>query len=123
MKVLATTTGVNRFSLIALPSSSPSTTAGRKPISTLSTSRRALGWRGSATRVAWIFCQYTRITAKIAPVWIAMSNTLAFSSSKPSSAPARIRWPVDEIGRNSVNPSTMPMIAALASKTISTRAP
>src|SRR5215207_9597996 len=63
------------------------------------------------------------ITARIAPVWIAMSKTLAFSSSKPSSAPARIRWPVDEIGRNSVRPSTMPMTAALASKTISTRAP
>jgi hypothetical protein len=32
------------------------------------------------------------------PVWIAMSKTLALSSSKSSSEPARIRWPVDEIG-------------------------
>src|SRR6185369_7853469 len=44
----------------------------------------------------------------MAPVWIAMSKTLAFSSSKPSSDPARIRWPVLEIGRNSVSPSTTP---------------
>jgi hypothetical protein len=28
-----------------------------------------------------------------------MSKTLALASSKPSSAPARIRWPVDEIGK------------------------
>jgi hypothetical protein len=57
MKVLATTTGVNRCALISLPNTSPSTTAGRKPISTLSAKRRALGWRGSATTVEWIFCQ------------------------------------------------------------------
>ena len=63
------------------------------------------------------------ITARMAPVWIAMSKTLAFSSSNPSSAPARIRWPVLEIGRNSVRPSTTPMIAALTSRTISTRDP
>ena len=57
MKVLATTAGVNRCALIALPNRRPSITAGRKPISTLSTKRRAFGWRGSATTVAWIFCQ------------------------------------------------------------------
>ena len=28
-------------------------------------------------------------TAKMAPVWMAMSNTLAFSSSKPSKAPVK----------------------------------
>jgi hypothetical protein len=56
------------------------------------------------------------ITARMAPVWMAMSNTLALASSKPSSAPARIRWPVLEMGRNSVRPSTTPMMAALTSK-------
>jgi hypothetical protein len=123
MKVLATTVGVNRWALMALPNSRPSTTAGRKAISTLSAKRRAFGWRGSATTVEWILCQKTSTTAKMAPVWIAMSKTLALSSSKPSSEPARIRWPVDEIGRNSVRPSTIPMMAALTSKTMSTRAP
>jgi hypothetical protein len=85
--------------------------------------RCAWRWVGSATSVSRIFCQYTMITARIAPVWMAMSNTLALASSRPSSAPARIRCPVDDIGRNSVSPSTMPMIAALTSNTISTRAP
>jgi hypothetical protein len=41
---------------------------------------------GSATSVSRIFCQYTMITARMAPVWMAMSNTLALASSKPSSA-------------------------------------
>ena len=63
------------------------------------------------------------ITAKIAPVWIAMSNTLAFSPSKPSSEPARIRWPVLETGRNSVSPSTTPITAALIHSAKSKRAP
>ncbi len=121
MKVLATTTGVNRCSLMALPNSRPSSTAGRKPISTFSVKRCAWRWLGSATSVSRMRCQYTRMTAKMAPVWMAMSKTLALASSKPSSEPARIRWPVDEIGRNSVSPSTTPMTAALSSKTVSTR--
>ncbi|OQC06353.1 MAG: hypothetical protein BWX79_02107 [Alphaproteobacteria bacterium ADurb.Bin100] len=123
MKVLATTTGVNRCALIALPNSSPRMTAGMKAISTLTVKRCACRLVGRATIVSWIFFQYTMITARMAPVWIAMSKTLAFSSSKPNSAPARIRWPVDEIGRNSVKPSTTPITAALTSRTISTRAP
>ena len=57
------------------------------------------------------------------PVWMAMSNTWALASSKPSNDPARIKWPVEEIGRNSVSPSTTPMMAALTSKTMSTRSP
>ena len=68
MKVTATTTGVNRFSLIACPKSKPSTTAGKKAMMTLSAKR--CDWRecGNDTTVLRIFCQYTRITAKIAPV-------------------------------------------------------
>jgi hypothetical protein len=68
MKVLATTSGVNKCALIALPSSKPSTTAGRKPMNTLRAKRCACGWVGSASSVSRIFCQYTRMTAKIAPV-------------------------------------------------------
>ncbi len=91
MKVLATTMGVNRCSLITLPNSRPSTTAGRKPISHVEREAPGLGLsRQRGHRVEWIFCQYTMITARIAPVWIAMSNTLALASSKPpSSAPGK----------------------------------
>jgi hypothetical protein len=38
---------------------------------------------------------------------------------KPSRLPARIRWPVLEMGKNSVSPSTTPMMAALISNTMS----
>jgi pimeloyl-ACP methyl ester carboxylesterase len=57
--------------------------------------------------------RYSQITASMAPLWIAISKTLAASPVKFSSEPARIRCPVDEIGRNSVSPSTTPMTAAL----------
>ena len=49
----------------------------------------------------------------MAPVWMAISKTLAVSPVKFSIEPARIKWPVDEMGKNSVKPSTMPMRAAL----------
>jgi hypothetical protein len=41
----------------------------------------------------------------------------------PNKAPAKIKWPVDEMGKNSVKPSTMPITAALSIKTVSTNAP
>jgi len=59
-------------------------------------------------------------TARMAPLWIAMSKTLDLASVMPSRLPVRMRWPVDEIGRNSVSPSTMPMMAALISRMTST---
>src|SRR3546814_5471144 len=37
-----------------------------------------------------------------------LSNVLDTAPLKPSNSPARIRWPVDDTGRNSVSPSTMP---------------
>jgi hypothetical protein len=47
MKVVATTTGVNRWALMALPNSKPITTAGKKAISTLSRKTlRLLAWAG-----------------------------------------------------------------------------
>src|SRR5689334_3366374 len=45
-----------------------------------------------------------------------MSNSLLSGPSRPSSRSARIRWPVDEIGRNSVNPSMMPRRMAEAKR-------
>lgn len=119
MKDVATTVGVKRCALTALPTRRPITTAGKNAISTFSTNRRARDESPSAAAVSTRRRQKNRITAKMAPVWIAMSNTLAFSLVKSSSDPARIRCPVDEIGRNSVNPSTIPMIAALTSNNIS----
>src|SRR4051812_40890761 len=40
-------------------------------------------------------------------------NAAHFSASKPSSSVARIKWPVEETGRNSVTPSTMPRMMAM----------
>ena len=57
MKVLATTTGVNRCALMALPNSSPRITAGMKAISTFSVKRCACRLVGSATTVSRSFCQ------------------------------------------------------------------
>src|SRR3954469_23206416 len=37
-----------------------------------------------------------------------------FSASKPSSSVARMRCPVEETGRNSVTPSTMPRMMAIS---------
>src|SRR5688572_9941185 len=48
-----------------------------------------------------------------------MSNNLALSSVQPSKLPARIKWPVLEIGKNSVRPSTIPRIAALSNRGMS----
>ena len=121
MNVVATTCGVNRCALMALLNSTPITAAGRKPIATLSAKRRAFESEPRPAAVSRTRCQYTRITAKIAPLWIAMSNTLAASPVKFSSEPARMRCPVDEIGRNSVRPSTMPMTAALTHSNVSKR--
>src|SRR5690348_16455517 len=54
--------------------------------------------------------------ARIAPSWMMTLNAAHLSSSKPSSAVARIRCPVEETGRNSVPPSTMPRISAIRSR-------
>src|SRR5438128_12626700 len=41
-------------------------------------------------------------------------NAFHCSSLYPSNALASTRWPVDETGRNSVTPSTMPRISAIS---------
>src|SRR6476646_7999676 len=51
--------------------------------------------------------------ARIAPSWMMTLNAAHFSASKPSSSVARIKWPVEETGRNSVTPSTMPRMIAI----------
>src|SRR3954453_6551678 len=51
--------------------------------------------------------------ARIAPNWMMTLNAAHFCASKPRSSVARIRWPVEETGRNSVTPSTMPRMMAI----------
>src|SRR5688572_6807839 len=50
----------------------------------------------------------------MAPVWITRLNASQRSPVASSRSAARIRWPVLEIGRNSVSPSTMPRTTALS---------
>src|SRR3954453_5992221 len=52
--------------------------------------------------------------ARIAPSWMMRLNAAHFSGSKPSSSVARIKCPVEETGRNSVTPSTMPRMIAIS---------
>jgi hypothetical protein len=62
---------------------------------------------------------YPQTTASIAPAWMTILNTTDLAPVKSIRLPIRIRWPVDEIGRNSVKPSTRPMMIALMARTIS----
>ncbi len=76
--------------------------------------KRCAGWlRFSSRTVSIKRARNTQQTARMAPSCITTSNSLPFSSLKSSSWPTMIRWPVLEIGRNSVSPSTMPRIRAL----------
>src|SRR5215470_14983299 len=45
----------------------------------------------------------------MAPSWITISNTLPGGPSKFSTSSARMMWPVEDTGRNSVRPSTTPI--------------
>ena len=49
---------------------------------------------------------------EIAPSWIEISTFEAMSPVNPRACPTRIRWPVEETGRNSVNPSIIPRMTA-----------
>src|SRR3954451_751424 len=51
--------------------------------------------------------------ARIAPSWMMTLNAAHFWALKPRSSVARIRCPVEETGRNSVTPSTMPRMMAI----------
>src|SRR3569623_1442045 len=52
--------------------------------------------------------------ARIAPSWMMTLNASHLPASYPSNSVARIRCPVDETGRNSVTPSTMPRMIAIS---------
>src|SRR6266581_105039 len=58
----------------------------------------------------------------MAPSWMMISKAAARGPTNPSAWPTRIRWPVDETGRNSVTPSTSPRMMATM-KVCTLRAP
>src|SRR5688500_8713807 len=60
--------------------------------------------------------------ARIAPGWMAMLNKAHSSALNPRNSVARIKWPVDETGRYSVTPSTMPRMMTSNSIGMSGRA-
>src|SRR5574343_453682 len=112
MKVVATAIGLNRLALIALPKARPRMASGRKATNRLRMNLRAAGsdvapWATLSSR-----SRYSQTTARMAPNWITISNNLPRSSLKFSKSPARIKCPVDEMGSNSVSPSTIPRMRA-----------
>src|SRR3979409_2699341 len=52
------------------------------------------------------------MTDRMAPSWIEISALAARAPSNPRTWPTRIKGPVDETGKNSVSPSTIPKIVA-----------
>src|SRR6266568_7667390 len=108
---------------MSFPNARPNRAAGRKAIARLSAKRCAAWSEARPTNTPQNLVRYSHTIASIAPVWITISNTFAFSPLKPSRSPARIRWPVEETGKNSVRPSTTPSIKAFAGTTRSTAAP
>src|SRR3989442_8275053 len=59
------------------------------------------------------------IAARIAPTWMTAVNpvTAVSSTFRCSSFSTTVRCPVEETGRNSVSPSTMPRMTAFQSST------
>src|SRR5438445_4744654 len=108
-----TTEGVNRCAVIQWCVSSPTSAAGRNATSSARTSRRDSAPARPSFTTRHNRSRYSQTTARMAPSWMMISKAAARGPTNPSAWPARIRWPVDETGRNSVAPSTSPrMIAA-----------
>ena len=114
MNASATGIGWNRCALMALANSRPRIAAGRNATKRFMTNRRARASFGRSATTPKSFARYSQTMASSAPVWITISKTLPFSVLNESKSPARIRWPVDDTGRNSVSPSTTPMTSALS---------
>src|SRR5579875_1803568 len=70
------------------------------------------GARTARSRSAAPYCQNT---ARIAPIWMKISIVTRDASGYPIQSPTRIRCPVEEMGRNSVTPSTMRSTRAFSS--------
>ena len=110
-----TTIGLPSSTSMCFFSAKPITAEGRKASRTLRT-KAMLGAcsRSSPRPTVQNVRQYCTTTARIAPSWMTTLNTFQVSASKPSSSVARIRWPVEETGMNSVRPSTMPRRMAVS---------
>ena len=115
MKVLATTAGVNRCCLMALPNSRPSTHRGRKAISTFRAKRCASRSVGSARERAPDLLPVHPDHGQDRAGLDRDVEDLGLLAGEVQQRAARIRCPVQEIGRNSVRPSTTPITAALTS--------
>ncbi|MNI65888.1 hypothetical protein D3C73_1214160 [compost metagenome] len=88
----------------ALRTTRPTTAVTRKAAPSLNTYSRFSRWPKPVASCSrrW---RNTSTTARIAPAWMMM---LKKSDRAPSQCWAISRWPVLEIGRNSVKPSRMP---------------
>ncbi|EEL57100.1 Undecaprenyl-diphosphatase [Bacillus cereus Rock4-2] len=109
-KLMTTGPGPNKTFLIALWNNTPSTPAGIIPIIICNKFNDGPSFTFPIPTNDHNRFQNTTTTAKIDPNWITTSKTFALSSSNPIKCPVKIICPVDDTGRNSVNPSTAPMI-------------
>ena len=111
----ATIYGLKSLSSIYFPTVAPIISAGITPTSVFHQSIHVAvfsddvleGPKGTS-----LFQKYIT-TAKMAPSCITTSNIWAKEPVNPIKLFTKIRCPVDDIGRNSVNPSTIPRIIAL----------
>ena len=80
MKAAATVGALNRLSLSALPNAMPSAASGMKAIAMSSSRRRASGSLVEFDRTVPIFARNSHTTARIAPDWMTISNSLPRAS-------------------------------------------
>ena len=113
INVQHTNTALPSIISITSPKASPRTTAGKNATARLRT--KWIAPRSSPNNplaTSQNVRQYSTTMARIAAGWIAMLNTSHSDWSKPSSSVARIKCPVEDTGRYSVIPSTMPRMMA-----------
>src|SRR5262245_49013029 len=113
-RATATVAGPKRFVLIQSCRRAPAMSAGTVVV------RRSAQPRGPAKPTRAPGRRRSRKTrrsrtntARMAPSWMKISKVSAVSPRNPRRCPATMRWPVDETGRNSVRPSTIPSRIAI----------
>ncbi len=110
--------GPKRWSLICLWNIRPSTAAGMKAMKRLMRRRSPSGFFPREPCIIWrTRLRYKPRTATMAPAWMMMlkESTASFCAAeafRPSHWETRMRCPVEDTGRYSVNPSTMPRMRA-----------
>lgn len=112
--VIATIQGLNNVFSMRPANKAPKIIAGSMPMIVLYQMLNvSLFLSRSFVNGQSFFLKYTK-TARIAPSCITISNSKVNSLLNDINWFARIRCPVEEIGKNSVNPSTSPNIIALS---------